>query len=309
MKKTVFILIGCALLLFGCSSDDVYTPEGGDILVEYTMAIDKSDGIRHTFKDNGTKFDKIFDANGNVDTEYIYNANDQLITINSDIRNPGGTVLGLEKTEYEYEGDAIIKLTVSRIMPNATFTKVREFEIEGNTMFVRTGDYPQGLYKEKYEFNDQGHIVEIVFIGSSATQGFYNYDAQKFEYNQSNSVVRSEFVTGFYSEETQTFGESGTGIFERFKYYENNPNPFKEATREIYKNYIIAPNAFKKGLFGDGAHAIFFEKFPSDYIYAGDTSNTHYFFRDGNIIFQQNGLPKSGFRAVAGIPFEFTYAE
>jgi len=308
MKKTFVLMSTLCTMAFGCTSEsDEIT--GGDLLVEYIVSpgVNRRE-VRHTFKDNGTKFDKIYGHDGALDKQFTYDAQQRLISISGNMRNAGGDINGMESYIFDFVTEGI-SVTYERSGNAGNYTTMESFEYEGSNLVQYAGSFPPDLFSKKYVFNGQGQIVNIETY-SGINSDVYDYYLKEFEYDSSNKLVQTQTSTGTYRVTTGTYNTFVTES-ESFEYFSNeHPNPYKDAMDGVYLNLVLTPDAFNLGLFQHGAHGTVFDNFLQRYRAVVEDSFVRLLeIRDGNVTFQTNGLPKSGFRGIGATPFEFTYTE
>jgi hypothetical protein len=306
MKKTSLLITIVALFLFGCSKDgDSSFSEtnivGGNILVEYTHNIGEEYETRHTFRAQGTQFDKIYDANGNVITEFIYQG-DKIVEIIATVEE------GSDYYLYQYTGDAIASITLEQARNGSTTSVTDEYTYENNLISVYSSTDPPNLFKKRYTLNASGKVIEMETY-ERKNSGNYDWSIRWYEYDNSGRINRFQDRTGTYIvandyHSVDDFYSGGWDFFADVK------SPFRNITKDSYFPILLTPEAFNHGIFKNGSLGLIENNFVSNYAFVHDNHITEYhLIRPKNILVQTNGLPHSGNLMFGFRPFQFTYNE
>ncbi|MEM7085130.1 MAG: hypothetical protein AAF489_03050 [Bacteroidota bacterium] len=307
MKRTVLILTALTIFLFGCSKENsnnffgTSDVVGGSILVEYTHSIGKENETRHTFSEQGTKFDKVFDANGNVLKEFIYLGNN-IIEIIATVEE------GSDHYFYQYNGDQLVNITIDRTRNGVITTESNDYVYEGNHITLYSPTDPPNLFKKRYTLNAEGEIYEIEFFDFRSNT-YYDWHKRRYGNYTNGEPWSYEEVNGSYD----AYNDFYDGIWEQggyWNYFDTVKNPLKESLNRVYLVALLTPEVFFDGLYGESFLGSVGDQFVQEATqYYASVFTDYHLIRNQNIVIQTNNLPKSGNVLFGFRPFIFTYTE
>jgi len=307
MKKLI-LLLSIGLLLMACNTSDdgrVELVVGGDILLEYSHNINSLEESRHTFIDQGKKFDKVLNQIDEVLKEFIYQG-DKISEIIVQVDD------GTDHYFYEYVGDDIVSITIEETRNGNTNSVTEKYTYENNTITVNTPDDPPNLFRKKYTLNASGKVIELETYKRTGSDSYEWFDHQ-YEYDNTGRIESFDIDGGLYRPSDQAyFIDFNRSFFGGWTYFDDVESPFKNIPENGYRVILFSPELFNDGIFANGSLGLLENNFVSHYVVVNEDLNRPVeweLIRPQNILVQTNGLPKSGNVMFGFRPFEFTYAE
>lgn len=279
--------------------------EGGDILLEYSHNIDSLDETRHTFTDQGKKFDKVLNQIDEVLKEFIYQG-DKISEVIVQVDD------GTDHYFYEYAGDDIVRITIEETRNGVMESVTREYIYENNTITVYTPDDPPNLFKKRYTLNASGKVVQFESYDRTGSDS-YAYIDESFQYSNSGMIESFDLNGGLYRpSDEEYFIDFDSSYYGGWIYFDEVESPFNNMAENTYDVMLFTPEVFSDGIFAKGSLGLLENKFVTHYWVVNEGYNRYVeweLVRPKNIIFQTNGLPRSGHVMFGFRPFEFMYAE
>jgi len=247
-----------------------YLGAGGDAIAEIRENQNgNSFGRKHLFDPENSRYIGTLKGNGEFDTNFIYDANNQLESMST---TSTGQLITLE---YEYTNGLITK--IDRTKSGSTSTKTVEYIAD--TIFTYLGNEPNGLFHEKFVMdNSTGKVIDKESY-YQVSNGIWRYGNSDYEYTSgmTNLLRKDNNIQGYNPTTGEFYSLSEDYFFNERYEYTSGPtlNPVRTALEPVYLNYILAEETLSGQWLKGGKGASFSEKFLFQYWFINDASGSY----------------------------------
>lgn len=205
----------------------------GDMLKEiWFIESNQAPFRKHFFDQQGTRYIKTIDQNGQILADFEYDTSSKLISVEINDSNFNST------TTYEYMNGLISEVTINK---NGNVTIV-DVNFDGNTIITYDGSEPTGQFKSKITLDPLHQKVNLLeSFYQSGSEWHYSSKSYTYDTNYENLQTINTNILG-YNPDTGEFYDlyENNWLNQNYEYSSTlTLNPSLQSMERIYFNYLL----------------------------------------------------------------------